>query len=102
MVLLGTSPGEVVDQIEKVECHQEEGKHEKQSEYHAGGSDNNIHDAGLVLGLKSNDCRIERANDSRILLMNFQIYLMTYWLIRRKYVLSKMSESQLIMMKLKC
>ena len=77
-MLLSASPGEVVDQIEKVECHQEEGKHEKQSEYHAGGSDNNIHDAGLVLGLKSNDCRIERANDSRILLMNFQIYLMTY------------------------
>ena len=73
-MLLSASPGEVVDQIEKVECHQEEGKHEKQSEYHARGSDNNIHDAGLVLGLKSNDCRIERANDSRILLMNFQIY----------------------------
>ena len=100
---LGASPGEVVDQIEKVECHQEKGKHEKQSEYHARGSDNHIHGAVLFcLALKSNDCRIERANDSRILLMNFQIYLMTYWLIRRKYVLSKMSESQLIMMKLKC
>ena len=45
MMLLGASPGEVVDQIEKVECHQEEGKHEKQSEYHARGSDNDIHGA---------------------------------------------------------
>ena len=77
MMLLGASPGEVVDQIEKVECHQEEGKHEKQSEYHAGGSDNNIHGAGcLFLALKSNDCRIERAKDLRILFMNFQIYLL--------------------------
>ena len=61
MMLLGASPGEVVDQIEKVECHQEEGKHEKQSEYHARGSDNDIHGAVFVLALKSNDCRIERA-----------------------------------------
>ena len=45
MMLLGASPGEVVDQIEKVECHQEEGKHEKESEYHARGSDNDIHGA---------------------------------------------------------
>ena len=45
MMLLGASPGEVVDQIEKVECHQKEGKHEKQSEYHARGSDNDIHGA---------------------------------------------------------
>ena len=74
MMLLGASPGEVVDQIEKVECHQEEGKHEKQSEYHTGGSDYNIHGAGwFYLGLKSNDCRIERAKDLTI----FQINLMT-------------------------
>ena len=70
-MLLGASPGEVVDQIEKVECHQEEGKHEKQSEYHARGSDNDIHGAVFFLALKSNDCRIERAKDLRI----FPIYL---------------------------
>ena len=73
MMLLGASPGEVVDQIEKVECHQEEGKHEKQSEYHARGSDNHIHGA-VFLALKSNDCRIERANDSRKLLMNLTLF----------------------------
>ena len=49
MMRLGASPGEVVDQIEKVECHQEEGKHEKQSEYHARGSDNDIHGAVCFL-----------------------------------------------------
>ena len=74
MMLLGASPGEVVDQIEKVECHQKEGKHEKQSEYHARGSDNDIHGAVCFFKvLKSNDCRIERAKDLRI----FKIYLMT-------------------------
>ena len=26
---LGASPGEVVDQIQEVECHQEEGKHKE-------------------------------------------------------------------------
>ena len=75
MMLLGASPGEVVDQIEKVECHQKEGKHEKQSEYHARGSDNHIHGA-VFLALKSNDCRIERAKDLRMFYMNFQIYLL--------------------------
>ena len=71
MMRLGASPGEVVDQIEKVECHQEEGKHEKQSEYHARGSDNHIHGAvWFCLALKSNDCRIERAKLWRILCMD--------------------------------
>ena len=52
---LGASPGEVVDQIQEVECHQEEGKHKEQSEDHAGRSDHYIHrDSGtLVRGLKS-------------------------------------------------
>ena len=27
--ILGASPGEVVDQIQEVECHQEEGKHKE-------------------------------------------------------------------------
>ena len=40
---LGASPGEVVDQIQEVECHQEEGKHKEQSEDHAGGPDHDIH-----------------------------------------------------------
>ena len=72
MMRLGASPGEVVDQIEKVECHQEEDKHEKQSEYHAWGSDNHIHGAVLFcLALKSNDCRIERAKLRKILCMDF-------------------------------
>ena len=64
MMLLGASPGEVVDQIEKVECHQKEGKHEKQSEDDAGSSDNNIHSAEKVLISESDDCRIESQNIS--------------------------------------
>ena len=40
---LGTSSGEVVDEIQKVECHQQEGKHEKESENDTGRSDHHIH-----------------------------------------------------------
>ena len=40
---LGTSPWEVIDQIEEVERHQKEGEHEKETEYHTWCSDHNIH-----------------------------------------------------------
>ena len=40
---LGASSGEVVDEVQKVECHEQEGKHEKESENDTGGSDHHIH-----------------------------------------------------------
>ena len=48
---LGASSGEVVDEIQKVECHQKEGKHEKESENDTGRSDHHIHvGAGVLAG----------------------------------------------------
>ena len=74
---LGASPGEVVDQIQEVECHQEEGKHKEESEDHARGSDHYIHrDWRTFVG---------RLESERIMIVALKVLTKTYsWMIYGK------------------